>query len=173
MKDMFKAIIRGNPDLENLTCPDGFVWISGDDDDARDLGALYLQDTAHGLEVWIGITADSIRPFSVHESRVEGGDARGYGHNEFYHLADAVERAKAVPAIGRVRDMFGGQSVERFAAAWNSLKRMDPDGPVYEKLCATLDRADTEALKVLHAMDIKWISMLARNRVWAREREMN
>lgn len=171
MKDMLKTIIRGNPDLENLTCPDGFVWISGDDGDARDLGALYLQDTAHGLEVWIGITADSHRPFSVYESRCEGGDYRSYGHNEFYQLDDAVERAKAVPAIGRVRDLFGGQTVEKFAAAWNSLKQLDPDGPVYEKLCATLDGADTEALKVLHDMDIKWIYMLARNRILARERE--
>lgn len=49
--------------------------------------------------------------------------------------------------------------------AFGNLDGIDPNGPVYARLCAILDKADAHALKAVVAADIKFVSKLARNRL--------
>ena len=57
------------------------------------------------------------------------------------------------------------QMIAVISEAFGKLDRMDPDGPVYAKVCALLDRADDDALKAVHAAKIKFVSPLAFNRM--------
>jgi hypothetical protein len=50
-------------------------------------------------------------------------------------------------------------------AAFSGIRTMDPSGPIYDRLCAILDRADDEALKAAHAAKIPFVSSLAFNRM--------
>ena len=43
--------------------------------------------------------------------------------------------------------------------------KMDPDGEPYKKLCKILDNATPEALRVVFAAKIKFVSNLALNRL--------
>ena len=55
--------------------------------------------------------------------------------------------------IKTLRDYFG------------AVERLDPDGKAYKGLCAILDKADDKALKAVHAANIKFVSVLAFNRM--------
>jgi len=48
--------------------------------------------------------------------------------------------------------------------AFGNLTTMDPDGPVYKKLCELLDRCDDEAIVAAKDAGIKFVSSLALNR---------
>lgn len=50
------------------------------------------------------------------------------------------------------------------AGTFGKMNGMDPDGPVYRRLCAILDNANDEALVILRAAKIKFVSSLAANR---------
>lgn len=58
--------------------------------------------------------------------------------------------------------------VEELRDAYGSIERMDPSSPLYENLLKALDLLDTPKLQMLADANIKWVSMLARNRVQRR-----
>jgi hypothetical protein len=50
-------------------------------------------------------------------------------------------------------------------AGFGGIERIDPSGAAYGRLCAILDGADDEALKAVHAANIRFASRLAFNRM--------
>lgn len=52
--------------------------------------------------------------------------------------------------------------------AYNKIERIDPCGDAYRNLIKFLDKQPTRILKDLADAKIKWVSMLARNRVNSR-----
>lgn len=57
------------------------------------------------------------------------------------------------------------QMIETLRCAYGKHERMDPDGKAYKGICDLLDRADDATLKAVHAANIKFVSMLAFNRM--------
>ena len=60
------------------------------------------------------------------------------------------------------------QQIAELRTAYGTLERVDPSSPVYENLLKALDLLDTPKLQMLADAQIKWVSMLARNRVTRR-----
>lgn len=60
------------------------------------------------------------------------------------------------------------QQIAELRTAYGALERVDPSSPVYENLLKALDLLDTPKLQMLADAQIKWVSMLARNRVTRR-----
>jgi len=48
---------------------------------------------------------------------------------------------------------------------YGAIERVDPSSAIYENLINALDLLDTPKLQMLADAQIKWVSMLARNRV--------
>lgn len=57
---------------------------------------------------------------------------------------------------------------EQLRADYAKIERIDPSSPNYKRLIQLLDSADTPMLQKLADAQIKWVSMLARNRVTQR-----
>jgi hypothetical protein len=55
--------------------------------------------------------------------------------------------------------------IEELRAEYAKIERVDPSSPIYENLLMALDLLDTPKLEMLADAQIKWVSMLARNRV--------
>ena len=49
--------------------------------------------------------------------------------------------------------------------AYGKIETMNPDGETYKELIDYLDGLEQPMLKMLAKSEIKWVSMLARNRV--------
>ena len=60
------------------------------------------------------------------------------------------------------------QQIAELREAYGALERVDPSSPIYENLLKALDMLDTPKLQILADAQIKWVSMLARNRVTRR-----
>lgn len=60
-------------------------------------------------------------------------------------------------------------SIEFIRSKFGSLQTIDPDGPLYKKLCELLDRCDDKALDEIVNQKIKFVSALALNRVIRRQ----
>ena len=60
------------------------------------------------------------------------------------------------------------QQIAELRTAYGALERVDTSSPVYENLLKALDLLDTPKLQMLADAQIKWVSMLARNRVTRR-----
>jgi hypothetical protein len=58
--------------------------------------------------------------------------------------------------------------VEELRKMYGEIEKMDPSGPLYDNLIKALDLLDTPKLQMLADAQIKWVSMLARNRVTRR-----
>jgi len=58
--------------------------------------------------------------------------------------------------------------IEELQKEYGKIERMDPSSPLYENLLNALDLLDTPKLQMLADAQIKWVSMLARNRVTRR-----
>ena len=56
-------------------------------------------------------------------------------------------------------------NIQAAVAGFAKIDRIDPSGAAYGKLCAILDGADDEALKAVHAANIRFASKLAFNRM--------
>jgi len=56
-------------------------------------------------------------------------------------------------------------NIETLRAAFGAVDRMDPAGKAYDGICTLLDNCDDEALKAVHAAQIKFVSQLALNRM--------
>jgi len=59
--------------------------------------------------------------------------------------------------------------IEELRKEYATIERVDPSSPIYENLINALDLLDTPKLQMLADAQIKWVSMLARNRVTRRE----
>jgi hypothetical protein len=57
------------------------------------------------------------------------------------------------------------KQIAELRIAYGALERVDPSSPVYENLLKALDMLDTPKLQMLADAQIKWVSMLARNRI--------
>lgn len=55
--------------------------------------------------------------------------------------------------------------IEELQKEYGAIERMDPSSPIYNNLLNALDLLDTAKLQMLADAQIKWVSMLARNRV--------
>jgi hypothetical protein len=58
--------------------------------------------------------------------------------------------------------------IEELRKEYGAIERMDPSSPIYENLINALDLMETPKLQMLADAEIKWLSMLARNRVTRR-----
>ena len=58
--------------------------------------------------------------------------------------------------------------IEVLRKEYGSIERVDPSSPIYDNLINALDLLDTPKLEMLAGAEIKWVSMLARNRVMRR-----
>ena len=70
--------------------------------------------------------------------------------------------------ISRAKQVDEGNNefiVSTLRSAWNSIDRVDPDNPHYNKLIRLLDSLSQETLKELVDAKIKFVSSLARNRL--------
>ena len=56
-------------------------------------------------------------------------------------------------------------TIQTVVAGFAKIDRIDPSGAAYGRLCAILDGADDEALKAVHAANIRFASKLAFNRM--------
>lgn len=65
------------------------------------------------------------------------------------------------------------QMIEELRKEYGAIERVDPGSPIYENLLMALDMLDTPKLQMLADAQIKWVSMLARNRVMRRKMAMN
>lgn len=57
------------------------------------------------------------------------------------------------------------QMIAHLRESYGALPRMDPESPFCARLLSILDRADTEALKVVYQARIPFVSPLALNRL--------
>lgn len=64
--------------------------------------------------------------------------------------------------------MNQAETIKTLRAAFGNINTIDPDGPVFKKICAILDRADDAALKAVHEAKIPFASTLAFNRMLRR-----
>ena len=55
--------------------------------------------------------------------------------------------------------------IEELRKMYGAIERVDPSSPIYDNLCNALDLLDTPKLQMLADAQIKWVSMLARNRI--------
>lgn len=60
------------------------------------------------------------------------------------------------------------KQIEELRAAYGAIERVDPSSPIYDNLLKALDLLETPKLQMLADAQIKWVSMLARNRVQRR-----
>jgi|LWDU01.1.fsa_nt_gi hypothetical protein len=60
---------------------------------------------------------------------------------------------------------FSKDQIEIMRKAYGTLSRMDPSSPTYKKFIKFLDKLPKNQLKQLAGANIKWVSMLAKNRV--------
>ena len=60
-------------------------------------------------------------------------------------------------------------TIEQLRRDFSKFQRMDPEGPVYQRLCAILDRADNDALRAAYEANIPFVSSLALNRMIRRK----
>lgn len=60
------------------------------------------------------------------------------------------------------------EQVAELRAEYAKIERVDPGSPIYNNLINALDLMDTPKLQMLADAQIKWLSMLARNRVTRR-----
>lgn len=60
------------------------------------------------------------------------------------------------------------QQIAELKEAYGNIETMDPSSPLYDNLLKALDLLDTPKLQMLADAGIKWVSMLARNRVTRR-----
>jgi hypothetical protein len=58
--------------------------------------------------------------------------------------------------------------IEELRKEYGAIERMDPSSPIYENLLKALDLLETPKLQMLADAEIKWLSMLARNRATRR-----
>ena len=63
--------------------------------------------------------------------------------------------------------------IEELRERYGKIERIDPDGEAYKNLTAYLDNMSTDMLKMLVNAKIKWVSTLAQNRVYWRQRPSN
>jgi len=56
-------------------------------------------------------------------------------------------------------------SIQAAVAGFAKIDYLDPDSAAFTKLCAILDCADDDALKAVHAANIRFASELAFNRM--------
>lgn len=54
--------------------------------------------------------------------------------------------------------------IEALRASFDKLQTLDPDGPLYQRLCALLDSCTDEALIFAKDSGIRFVSSLALNR---------
>ena len=60
------------------------------------------------------------------------------------------------------------EKIEELRKEYGAIQKMDPSSPIYENMLMALDLLDTPKLEMLAGAEIKWLSMLARNRVTRR-----
>lgn len=60
------------------------------------------------------------------------------------------------------------QQILELRKEYGAIEKVDPSSPIYENMLKALDMLDTEKLQMLADAQIKWLSMLARNRVTRR-----
>ena len=60
---------------------------------------------------------------------------------------------------------FSKDQIEIMRKAYGTLSRMDPSSPTYKKFIKFLDKLPKNQLKQLAGANIKWVSMLAKNRL--------
>lgn len=60
------------------------------------------------------------------------------------------------------------EQIVQLREEYSKIERVDPSLPIYENLINALDMLDTPKLQMLADAQIKWLSMLARNRVQRR-----
>jgi hypothetical protein len=60
------------------------------------------------------------------------------------------------------------QQIAVLRKEYGAIERMDPASPLYENLLNGLDLLETPKLQMLADAEIKWLSMLARNRITRR-----
>ena len=60
------------------------------------------------------------------------------------------------------------QQILELRKEYGAIQKMDPSSPIYENMLMALDLLDTPKLEMLAGAEIKWLSMLARNRVTRR-----
>ena len=60
---------------------------------------------------------------------------------------------------------FTNQQLSQLKDSYKDIKTMNPTSPVYKKLINFLNSLDSKALKQISNADIKWLSMLAKNRL--------
>lgn len=60
---------------------------------------------------------------------------------------------------------FSDKQLDTLRTQYGAIQKMDPFGDGYKKLTSFLDNLEPELLKQLSDTDIKWVSVLARNRV--------
>lgn len=63
---------------------------------------------------------------------------------------------------------MNADQIAALKAAYAGIDRMDPCGAVYPKICALLDGLPDAALAAVAGAEIKFVSLLAQNRVAAR-----
>lgn len=64
--------------------------------------------------------------------------------------------------------MLGEQQLEELRKEYGAIEKMDPSSQLYDNLLMFLEQLDTAKLNWLAEANIKWLSMLARNRVQRR-----
>jgi hypothetical protein len=62
-------------------------------------------------------------------------------------------------------DVLTPEHLDALRAEYNQIERIDPCQPSYYRLCEILDRASPEMLKQVAEADIKFISLMATNRL--------
>ena len=67
---------------------------------------------------------------------------------------------------GKLNDgKFSKQQMNQLKSAYGTLNKMNPSSPTYKKFIKFLEKLPKDQLKQLSAADIKFVSMLAKNRI--------
>lgn len=88
-------------------------------------------------------------------------------HGEHYlsvHAISPTFDGAQAEASALMRRWALDDQIKTLRDGFGKVARMDPDGPIYARLCDILDQADDATLIAARNANIKWVSSLALNR---------
>jgi len=76
-----------------------------------------------------------------------------------------MKKKGAKPVMKDIKESLSRSQVNTLIRTYSTLNKVDPTSSTYDKLIKLLDSLDQKTLKQLVNANIKFVSMLARNRL--------
>lgn len=86
-------------------------------------------------------------------------------YRKMSNLVEAARKSLNGESVNEAMRPFSSKELEQLKAAYGKINRVDPESPTYKKLLDRLDGMSKEHLKQVRDAKIKFLSLLAANRL--------